>query len=200
MGIRRTLSTILGRSGSGTSAADLRRMVEEAVAAQPRSASGDTSELDARLAKLDKKLNMSMGAVQAATAQIMALKKDVEQVLATANQATQHATTAKATAETAVEGIGGIEDQLAALKTQLAALQTDASAKPKRSTAKAAKAPAKRAKKTTAKKTTAKKTTAKKTAAKKTAAKACSVKGCKGTHRARGYCAKHYQQWKRGTL
>lgn len=28
----------------------------------------------------------------------------------------------------------------------------------------------------------------------------CTVPGCPEAHRARGYCAAHYQQWKRGTL
>lgn len=30
--------------------------------------------------------------------------------------------------------------------------------------------------------------------------KGCKVDGCDGTHRARGFCGKHYQMWKRSTL
>jgi chromosome segregation ATPase len=32
------------------------------------------------------------------------------------------------------------------------------------------------------------------------AEKVCKVEGCTRPHRARGYCARHYQQWRRGTL
>ncbi len=32
------------------------------------------------------------------------------------------------------------------------------------------------------------------------AATGCKVPGCTGSHRARGYCGKHYQMWKRGSL
>lgn len=32
------------------------------------------------------------------------------------------------------------------------------------------------------------------------AATGCKVPGCTSPHRARGYCARHYQMWKRGTL
>lgn len=31
-------------------------------------------------------------------------------------------------------------------------------------------------------------------------ARACKVEGCDGSHRARGFCGKHYQLWKRGVL
>lgn len=30
--------------------------------------------------------------------------------------------------------------------------------------------------------------------------KRCKVDGCDGAHRARGYCGRHYQMWRRGTL
>jgi hypothetical protein len=33
-----------------------------------------------------------------------------------------------------------------------------------------------------------------------TQAKACKVRGCTEPHRSRGYCARHYQQWRRGVL
>ena len=32
------------------------------------------------------------------------------------------------------------------------------------------------------------------------AARVCKVDGCNGKVRAKGFCAKHYQQWRRGTL
>lgn len=39
-----------------------------------------------------------------------------------------------------------------------------------------------------------------KKAARKVPARKCKVKGCKNKHRSKGYCNKHYQQWRRGTL
>ena len=35
---------------------------------------------------------------------------------------------------------------------------------------------------------------------KKKVKKICKVKGCKLPHRSKGYCEKHYMQWRRGTL
>lgn len=28
----------------------------------------------------------------------------------------------------------------------------------------------------------------------------CSVEGCKGPYRAKGYCARHFKQWRRGEM
>jgi len=180
MGIRSTLASFLASPASNAMEPDIRRVVEEALAARP-APSVDTSELEDRVAKLEKKLNMAMGAVQAATAQIMALKKDLEAVHATANQASQHATTARATAEAAADGVTGAEEQIAALAKNLG----------KKASASGTKAPASKP---------AKKAPAKKTSSRKAAPETCTLDGCSNKHRARGYCAKHYQQWKRGTL
>ena len=188
MGIRSTLASFLASPASNAMEPDIRRVVEEALAARP-TPTADTSALEDRVAKLEKKLNMAMGAVQAATAQIMSLKKDLEEVHSAANQASQHATTARNTAEAAADGVTGAEEQIAALMKNLGELQAVASAPSpaKKAPAKAKKAPAK-----------ATKAPAKK--ARKAAPEHCTVDGCDGKHRARGYCAKHYQQWKRGTL
>jgi len=42
--------------------------------------------------------------------------------------------------------------------------------------------------------------TAKKKAERPAAAKKCKVKGCGNKHRSKGYCNKHYQQWRKGVL
>jgi chromosome segregation ATPase len=212
MGIRSTLGSFLASPASQAMEPDIRRVVEEALASRP-AASADTSELEARIAKLEKKLNMAMGAVQAATAQIMALKQDLQAVDGKASQASQYATTARATAEAAADGVTGAENQIATLLEQLgSASPAKAAPKTKRATPKKA-APKKAAPKKAAPKkaapkkaapkkaasNTVKKGAPKKKAAKK-AAKVCSVKGCKNAYRAKGYCGSHYQQWKRGTL
>ena len=118
MGIRSTLAAFLVSPASSAMEPSIRRVVEEALAAHP-APQADNGDLEDRVAKLEKKLNMAMGAVQAATAQIMALKKDLEAVHAMANQASQHATTARATAEAAADGVTGAEEQLAALMKNL---------------------------------------------------------------------------------
>lgn len=176
MGIRRSLANILLGPPEVTGA-DLDRVATEAARA---GSSGVDPEVDARMAKLEKKLNMAMGAVQAATAQIMSLKKDVEELAALSRQAGQHATTARSTADATADGLSGVEEQLAALVERLGQSDTGPS--------KAKAAPEKPK-------------VAPKAASKSSASgDSCTVDGCTNKHRARGYCAKHYQQFKRGTL
>ena len=67
-------------------------------------------ELDA---KLEKRLSMAMGAIQAATTQLLQLKDAVGQAQNQSQQAMQRATSALSTAETAADGVGAIEAQLA---------------------------------------------------------------------------------------
>ena len=167
MGIRRTIASII-LGPPEVSEADLRRVQSEL--GQQRSTGGADPDTAAQIAKLEKKLNMAMGAIQAATAQIMSLKKDVQEVASTAAQAGQHATTARATAEATADGLNGVEEQLASLVEKLGT--------PSAAPAKKAKAKPKKA----------------------SAPEICSVDGCNNKHRARGFCAKHYQQSKRGTL
>ena len=164
MGIRRGIVNFLIGPPEVT-ADDLAQIKQSSAPAS----TGADPELDARMAKLEKKLNMAMGAVQAATAQIMSLKKDVGEIANNAAQANQSATTARATAESTADGLTGLEEQLAALTEQLGSAATEA--KPQKASTSAKKADA-----------------------------GCKVPGCNNKHRARGYCAKHYQQSKRGTL
>lgn len=63
-------------------------------------------------AQLKKKLSMAMGAIQAASAQIMQLKHEAEQAQNLAKQAMQRATSAQATAEAANEGVNQLEAPL----------------------------------------------------------------------------------------
>jgi len=57
-------------------------------------------------------------------------------------------------------------------------------------------------KKASAKKSSAaaRKKNALKKPARRTPARKCKVKGCNNKHRSKGFCNKHYQQWRRGTL
>lgn len=68
------------------------------------------NELQAKVAKLDKRLSMTMGALQAATAQLTGLDQRASEALSTARQANQIATTARSTAESVAEGLEALEE------------------------------------------------------------------------------------------
>lgn len=66
-------------------------------------------DLEARVAALEKKLGMVMGALQATTADLVALRE----ASTLAKQAMQQARSAQSTAESAADGVTALEDQLA---------------------------------------------------------------------------------------
>jgi hypothetical protein len=78
----------------------IRELPPEPPAAAPPSTD---STLVERLDKLEKKLSMTMGAMQAASAEITRLKGEVEEARRRADQAVQRAESALATAESAAE-------------------------------------------------------------------------------------------------
>ncbi|MBA2319600.1 MAG: hypothetical protein H0V89_00480 [Deltaproteobacteria bacterium] len=135
---------------------ELRTKVEHLEAAQ----GAPNRALEERIAALEKKLSMALGAVQASSATLMQVRSVAEEALTSAKQAQQLATTARATAESAAEGVGALEERLPA--TELAAGAVDALlvAEDER----------------------------------------CRVPGCPEKHRAKGFCARHYQQWRRNAL
>jgi chromosome segregation ATPase len=87
--------------------ADLREQLK--AAALPPTAGG---ELEEEVAQLKKKLSMAMGAIQAASAQIVQLRQEVDQAANVARQAMQKATTAQTTAESATEGVTALESSI----------------------------------------------------------------------------------------
>jgi chromosome segregation ATPase len=106
MPVRRTMSSALFRSIEPR----LREWLDANRPAAP--AEPDASKLAAleeANARLEKKLSMAMGAIQAATAQIVQLRQELEQATNLARQAMQKATTAQATAESATEGVSTLE-------------------------------------------------------------------------------------------
>lgn len=188
--IRDTLSSLLSGPAARAVESPVREMVEEILASRSfaapadvdalrrelealRAGSGDETAvkitaLEQEVASLKKKLSMSMGALQAATAQIADAKRAAEEALGTAKKATQQATSALATADSAAQGARELVSAPVAAKAPKATKATKAT----------------------------------RPAAPPTEAdpEHCTVPGCSNQHRARGYCAKHYQQWKRGTL
>jgi chromosome segregation ATPase len=128
MGIRNSIQTALSQPKSFLLESTIRQVVEEVLANRGFVMPGehralreevtalktriqdteDTDELKNRVAALEKKLQMAMGALQAATSQIV-------QAGSTAEQAQQRATSAQSTAESTSDGLTGLEDAFAAL-------------------------------------------------------------------------------------
>lgn len=103
--IREVIEEVLATKGF-VMPGDHRALKEEVrdLREQLESADGQSDELVA----LKKKLNMAMGAIQAATAQLANMKSSVD-------QNTQRATSALASSEAASDGLTGLEDAFAAL-------------------------------------------------------------------------------------
>ncbi len=118
MGLRKTiLNTLLGKKESPLSAkldAWAREKGFLTRADLPASPEVRLAELTAANEKLEKKLSMAMGAVQAATAQLQSTRAELAQV-------SQQAASALATAEAAADGVTGVESRLDALVERLGA-------------------------------------------------------------------------------
>lgn len=110
MAVRRTLQSALFR----TIESPLADWIDRHPPAAPPPAADDAvgkrvAALEEHNAKLEKKLSMAMGAIQAASAQIVQLRTELEAAQNLAHQAMQKATTAQATAESATEGVTALE-------------------------------------------------------------------------------------------
>ncbi len=171
MSLRRTLGSLVAAPATRLLRADIREIVEQILAGRGYATSSEVdalrssssngpdpklAALEERVGSLEKKLNMAMGAVQASSATLMTVRAAADEAVTTAKQAHQLATTARATAEAAAEGVNALEERVA-LDTPTASLPG-------------------------------------------TPEEACRVEGCQGRHRAKGFCARHYQQWRRSHL
>lgn len=83
----------------------------EAPAAAP--ASVEVGALETEVANLRKKLNMAMGAIQAATAQLADVRRSSDEARADARQALARAESALATAESLSDGVEALEEAVA---------------------------------------------------------------------------------------
>ncbi len=86
---------------------------------------GDAERLQAleeRIAKVDKRLQMAMAAIQAATTQLMEVKDATATARNQAQQANQRATSAHTAAEAAADGVSAVEEAMAGLAQRLEAL------------------------------------------------------------------------------
>ncbi len=143
MGKRDLLLAWLGAPMARALSPEIDDRIDEALRKRPAAdVDTRTAALEERLDQLQKKLAMVSGAVQAATERLGAVRATADEALATARQATQIATTAKATAESIADG-----------EAEPAEGQDG-----------------------------------------------CAVVDCERPHRARGFCAPHYNRWRRGVL
>jgi methyl-accepting chemotaxis protein len=99
MPVRDRLRRLLGGTDD-----DLSLEIDDLRAALARETAARKA-LEARADKLDKRLGMAMGAVQAATAQLMQIKSVAEEARTAASQANQRATSALSTAESAADAV-----------------------------------------------------------------------------------------------
>lgn len=195
MGFRSTLASFLSAPAARLLERDLRELVEdilatrafartsdlEALRADMPPVNRDRSSADARLEALEtelealkKKLGMTMGAVQAATTQLQHAQKSIDQARSAAAQASQQATTARATAEAALDGLTVLEDALHPPAPHERMPPPDGGDEAM-STVRAIAEPS-------------------------TDALSCQVPDCRGAHRAKGFCGRHYQQYRRNKL
>jgi len=129
MGLRNAIKTAVLQPSSLFFEGPIREVVEEVLAHRGFVMPGDHRALqdqvsalektvtalqghEQEITKLKKKLNMAMGAIQAATAQLSVAKTASE-------QANQRAISSQATAEAAMDGLTGLEDAFAALVEKL---------------------------------------------------------------------------------
>jgi len=83
---------------------DLRAELDE-LASELAAARARHGELEEKVAKLDKRLGMAMGAIQAATTQLMSVRQASDEAVAAAKQANQRATSAQSAAEAAADAV-----------------------------------------------------------------------------------------------
>lgn len=121
MPVRRILSSLVLKSVEPTVRewVDAVRRDTDQLRTEVRRDSGDgltarLTTLEEENVQLKKKLSMAMGAIQAASAQIVQLRQEAEQAQNLAHQAMQRATSAQATAEAATEGVTQLETPSAA--------------------------------------------------------------------------------------
>ena len=101
--------------------ATLRKDIEALRASGASESTTRIAGLEQEIASLKKKLNMAMGALQAANAQLTDLKRVADEASGTARQAAQQATSAATTAEAAIEGAEGLEVQMDHLASRISA-------------------------------------------------------------------------------
>lgn len=115
--VRQTVEEVMASKGFARPAdlQELRERVAEVVAGGAEAPETD-GELDKRVAALEtevqslrKKLNMAMGAIQAATAQLADARRAADEAKADARQASARAESALATAESLSDGIDALE-------------------------------------------------------------------------------------------
>ena len=106
--------------------ASLKSQVDDMAGSSTGSApTGDLADLQNQIEAAKQDLKMVLGALEAANKQLQEVKGLAEQALASARQAGQHSTTARATAEATADGLSSLENRFAALIERLGAAGLD---------------------------------------------------------------------------
>jgi hypothetical protein len=106
--------------------ASLKSQVDDMAGSSTGSApTGDLADLQHQIEAAKQDLKMVLGALEAANKQLQEVKGLAEQALASARQAGQHSTTARATAEATADGLSSLENRFAALIERLGAAGLD---------------------------------------------------------------------------
>lgn len=93
--------------------------LESATTEAPFDPAPGVEALEQRIAKVDKRLQMAMAAIQAATTQLMEVKDATSSARNQAQQANQRATSAQTAAEAAADGVTSVEEALAELSRRV---------------------------------------------------------------------------------
>lgn len=116
MAIRDTIRSWLGIDGR------IRDLLRQELAARSLPSATEVQalrdrvdELEKKLGKLEKKHKMTIGTLQASSAQLMGVHDTLDGLKSAVAKATQQATTASTTAESVADGLEAVEEQLAAL-------------------------------------------------------------------------------------
>lgn len=116
MAIRETIRSWLGIDGR------IRDLLRQELGARSLASATEVQTLRERvdalekaLAKLDKKHKMTVGTLQASSAQLMGVHDSLDALKSAVAKASNQATTANNTAESVADGLEAVEEQLAAL-------------------------------------------------------------------------------------
>lgn len=189
MGIRSTLASLLSAPLAAALEERIRTIAQEVLERRDTASPADLRDLATRIEGTRR-------SVSELTAQLATLQTTVD-AIATSTEDDADLALQMATLGARDEDLSSRLDALQATLSSLGTKVTDL-----QKTAKATESRAQSAS-TTAKAATTAATSAKKATAKAAASsddKGCKVDGCTSNHRARGFCGRHYQMWKRNTL
>lgn len=185
MGLRSSLSALLSNPAGRLLDGDLHERIQDALAGLPLARASDLERLreeidalreqpapsDDRLAALEERVTSLEKRLSMAMGAVQAATAKLMELQQASEQAQATASRALQRATSASAAAESATDGISALEARLEELDAPASAAPERSVPAAP-----------------------------TSEPSCRVPGCTNKHRARGFCGRHYQQYRRSTL